>query len=58
MQAHILEKLWLSKEESQIYLFLIKNPKQTISDLSNKLLINRPKLYTILPAMIESWLIW
>ncbi len=58
MQAHILEKLWLSKEESQIYLFLIKNPKQTISDLSNKLLINRPKLYAVLPAMIESWLIW
>lgn len=58
MQEHILEKLGLSKEEAQIYLFLIKNPKQTISDLSNKLLINRPKLYTILPAMIESWLIW
>lgn len=57
MQEKILEKLWLNEDESKIYLFLIRNPKQNISDLSNKLFINRPKLYNILPNMLEMWLI-
>jgi len=40
-----------------IYLFLIKNQKQTLSEISKKLLINRPKLYKILPSLEESGLI-
>ncbi|NCO31478.1 TrmB family transcriptional regulator [bacterium] len=36
-----------------MYLFLISNPKKTIMDLSKELSINRPKLYKILPSMLE-----
>ncbi len=57
MKEKILEKLWLTPDESKIYLFLIKNPSKNISDISIKLWINRPKLYKILPSMEENWII-
>jgi len=57
MQENILKKLWLTQDESKIYLFLIKNPKQNITDLSKHLSINRPALYKILPNMEEIWLL-
>ena len=57
MKKDILKKLGLSETESDIYMFLLKNPNQGLSDLSNKLFINRPKLYKTIPAMIESGLI-
>ena len=57
MQEKILQKLWLNEYESSIYLYLIQNPKQNISDISKNLNINRPRLYKILPSMEESWLI-
>lgn len=58
MNEIILQKLWLSKDETSIYLFLIKNQNQTISEISKWTKINRPKLYKILPNMVESGLIW
>lgn len=57
MNNHILQKLWLSKDESDIYLFLLANQNKTIAEISKGTDINRPKLYKILPNMIESWLI-
>lgn len=57
MNKDILRKIWLSTEDSEIYLFLINNPKKTISELSKNLDINRPKLYKVLPHMEEQWLI-
>lgn len=57
MNKNILKKIWLWNEESEIYLFLINNQKQSITDLSKKININRPKLYKILPNMEENWLI-
>lgn len=49
--------MWLSPEESEIYLLLLKQWKKSISDISKILIINRPKLYRIIPNMIESGLI-
>lgn len=57
MYTNLLKKLWLGKEESDIYIFLLKNPKKTITDISRQIHINRPKLYKILPNMQEEWLI-
>ena len=53
----ILSKLWLSKEESQIYLYLLKNQDKTLTEISKQTIINRPKLYKIIPLMLENWLI-
>ena len=57
MNIKILEKLWLSAEESQIYIYLLENPQKNLTDISQKTLINRPKLYQILPNMENMWLI-
>lgn len=57
MSEQILKKIGLNEEESKIYLFLISNPKKTLTDLSKELSINRPKLYKVLPSMQEQWLI-
>lgn len=57
MNEIILQKLWLSQDEANIYLFLIHNQNQTIAEISKWTKINRPKLYKILPNMVESWLV-
>lgn len=57
MNTHILNKLWLSQHESEMYLFLLKNQNKTLSEISKHTKINRPILYKIIPNMIESWLI-
>ncbi len=57
MNTHILEKLGLSWDEAKIYSYLLKNPQKNISDISKDLWINRPKLYKILPNMLENGLI-
>ncbi|MDD2907918.1 MAG: helix-turn-helix domain-containing protein [Candidatus Gracilibacteria bacterium] len=57
MNYKLLNKIGLNELESKIYLFLISNPKKTITDLSKDLFINRPKLYKILPSMLEQGLI-
>lgn len=57
MNEFILQKLWLSQDESNIYLFLIQNQNQTITEISKWTKINRPKLYKILPNMVETGLI-
>ncbi|MDD3144901.1 MAG: helix-turn-helix domain-containing protein [Candidatus Gracilibacteria bacterium] len=57
MSEQILNKIGLNGEEAKIYLFLISNPKKTIMDLSKELGINRPKLYKIIPSMLEQGLI-
>ena len=57
MNENILKRLWLSEDESKIYLHLLKNPKISISEISKNLNLNRPKLYKILPNMEQSWLI-
>ncbi len=57
MNEKILEKLWLSRDESCIYLFLLKHPLQTLTDISRETKLNRPKLYKIIPNMCQSWLI-
>ena len=58
MNTKILEKLWLSTDESSIYIYLLENPKKTLSEISKYTNINRPKLYKIIPNMEESGLIW
>lgn len=58
MNSTILEKLWLSKDETNIYLFLIENQNKTIAEISQGTQINRPKLYKILPYMVETGLLW
>lgn len=58
MNHAILQKLWLSKDESDIYIYLLANQNKTIAEISKGTDINRPKLYKILPNMIESWLLW
>ncbi len=58
MNIKILEKLGLSAEESEIYIYLLQNPQKTLSEISKQTQINRPKLYKILPSMEESGLIW
>ena len=58
MNNKILEKLGLSTDESDIYLYLLKNPRKTLSEISKYTKINRPKMYQILPSMEESGLIW
>ncbi len=57
MNEIILQKLWLSQDEANIYLFLINNQNQTIAEISKWTKINRPKLYKILPNMVETGLI-
>ncbi len=49
--------MWLSKEQSDIYLLLLDSAKKNISQISASTWINRPKLYKILPYMQEMWLI-
>ena len=57
MNKKILEKLGLSQEESEIYIYLLQNPQKTLSDISKYTNIHRPKLYKILPSMEESGLV-
>lgn len=53
----ILTKLWLSIEESNVYLFLLNNPNKTLTEISKNTNVNRPKLYKLIPLMLENWLI-
>lgn len=50
---NILKKLWLSEDEAKIYLFLIKNQNKNLWEISKNTLLNRPKLYKILPNMLK-----
>ena len=53
MNTNLLQKLGLSKDEANVYLFLINNENKTLTQISKETNINRPKLYKILPNMIE-----
>lgn len=57
MNLTLLQKLWLSQDEANIYLFLIHHQNKTLAEISKWTQINRPKLYKILPSMLESGLI-
>ncbi len=57
MNTNLLKHLWLSENESEIYLFLLSNQNKTLSDISKQTGINRPNLYKIIPSMVENWLI-
>jgi len=57
MNKAVLTRLGLGEDEAQIYLSLINLPHQSLSDLSKHLMIHRPKLYQLLPAMQESGLV-
>ncbi|MDD5213720.1 MAG: helix-turn-helix domain-containing protein [Candidatus Gracilibacteria bacterium] len=54
---NILSKIGLSREESTIYLDLLENNESSIVDISNRTHINRPALYKIIPALIETGLV-
>lgn len=54
---NILSKIWLSREESTIYMDLLENNESSIVDISNRTHINRPALYKIIPALIETGLV-
>lgn len=58
MNIKILEKLWLSEDESLVYMYLLEHPQKTLTEISKHTNINRPKLYKIMPNMQESGLIW
>jgi len=53
MNKKILEKLGLSQDESNIYMYLLENPRKNLSEISQDIFMNRPKLYKILPSMVE-----
>ncbi len=55
---YILTKIWLSDEESKVYIDLLENWISSIVSISNRTYINRPALYKILPNLVEIWLIW
>lgn len=57
MYTKFLKKLWLGEDESSIYLLLLNSSKKNLSQISAELWINRPKLYKLLPYMVEMWLI-
>ena len=57
MNKKILEKLGLSEDESNIYMYLLENPRKNLSEISQDICLNRPKLYKVLPSMVEMWLI-
>lgn len=57
MNLTLLQKLWLSQDEANIYLFLVHHQNKTLTEISKWTQINRPKLYKILPSMLESGLI-
>ena len=57
MYSIFLEKLGLSEDEAAIYLHLLNSSKKNISELSQELNINRPKLYKVLPYMEEAGLV-
>lgn len=54
---NILSRIWLSIEESKIYLDLLANNESSIVDISNRTGIHRPALYKIIPSLIETGLI-
>ncbi len=47
----ILQKLWLSEQESKIYLDLLKNGSASLTEISKRVHISRPSLYNILPHL-------
>ncbi len=53
----ILEKIWLSTFESEIYLTLVKNGQLSISELSEISSLHRPRIYSTLPYLVEVWLV-
>lgn len=57
MHNNLLQKLGLSQDESEIYLFLLQNPQKNISQISLATKINRPKLYKIIPNLEQNGLI-
>lgn len=50
----ILQKLWLSEQESVIYLDLLEHGSANITELSKRTNISRPSLYNILPHLENS----
>lgn len=54
---NILKKIWLSREESKIYIDLLENWISNIVEISNRTNINRPALYKIIPELLETNLI-
>lgn len=50
----ILQKLWLSEQESSIYLDLLKHGSANITEISQRVKISRPSLYNILPHLENS----
>lgn len=58
MNLKILEQLGLSHDESLVYVYLLQNPLKTLTDISKETGLHRPKLYKIIPNMIQTGLIW
>ena len=57
MTKKILEKIGLSKNESEIYLALLDLGPSSISKISEKTAIHRPLIYKALPDLLEKKLI-
>lgn len=56
-EQKILEKIWLSSVEAQLYIALLKNWHLSISELAEITSINRPRIYATLPHLLELWLL-
>lgn len=54
----ILQKIWLSEKESQIYLDLLDHPYSSMLDISRRTGIHRPALYKLLPLLRERGLVF
>ena len=56
-ELQILEKIGLSSSEAEIYLAVMKNWYLSISEMSEITSINRPRIYSTLPHLLQLWLL-
>lgn len=57
MFQNFLEQIWLNPQEAKIYSYLLENKRQSIASISKQTGIHRPKLYSVIPAMLERGII-
>lgn len=53
----ILSKIWLTNEQSKIYIDLLENNESNIIEISNRTKLHRPLIYKTLPYLIESGIV-
>lgn len=54
---NIISKIWLSENQTKIYLDLLNNWSSNIVEISRRISIHRPIIYKTIPSLVEIWLI-